>query len=468
MDYIFSTATQALMLSGKAVQVAHKTGILLPIARCLVTGRFLEIAKPPSSTNPLIFPTQLIFGALQGYQTYQTHTGFKNVRSDIQDTQNSINTGVANIREDIGMVRDDIKNVQIGVDTVIDQVAGIQFDIKGMSNGITAIQQNLGVLQATTALIGVGTIANIAISAASLHQILKLREDVRQMRVEIKDGFIDLKKALRDQGAEILNHIDEVAADIKFEQHRVVLIRAYGQFLQALELIKSALACDDPKIKDHDLANARQMLSIALGDYRNPQLLSDLSAIGQLRRKECAWAIEQTIIMTYQIQKQSGAVTHRLQNLQTSIRQDILNVSDAVQFQEEIDLLYPEISRICTQDLVVLSSWQQQSEWIQSLPASDLKLLESSELSPVPQAMTSALSNFQVPEQKIYEELKPKSHFDSLRDQLKLMASPDLRSKYEYEVVEKAQASGHKALKADVIKQSSDVAIANLYHYFQF
>ncbi|WP_176453299.1 hypothetical protein [Pseudanabaena sp. SR411] len=42
------------------------------------------------------------------------------------------------------------------------------------------------------------------------------------------------KKALKDQGVEILNHIDEVAADIKFEQHRVVLIRTYGQFLQAL------------------------------------------------------------------------------------------------------------------------------------------------------------------------------------------------------------------------------------------
>jgi hypothetical protein len=460
MNYIFSTATQALMLSGKAVQVAHKTGILLPIARCLITGRFLEVAKPPSSTNPLIFPTQLIFGALQGYQTYQTHTGFKK-------TQNAINIGVTNIREDIGVVRDDIKNVQMGVDTVINQVAGIQYDIKGMSDGIIAIQQNLGVLQATTALIGVGTITNIAISAASLHQILKLREDVRQMRVEIKDGFIDLKKALKDQGTEILNHIDEVAADIKFEQHRVVLIRAYGQFLQALELIKSALACDDIKIKDLDLANARQMLSVALGDYRNPQLLSDLSAIGQLRRKECAWAIEQTIIMTYQIQKQAGAVTHRLQNLQNSIRQDILNVSEAVEYEEEIDLLHPEISRICTQDLVVLSSWQEQSEWIQSLPASDLKLLESSELSPVPQEMTSALSSFEVPEQKIYDELKPKSHFDSLRDQLKLMASPELRSKYEYEVVEKAQASGHKALKADVVKQSSDMAIANLYHYFQ-
>jgi hypothetical protein len=412
MDYIFSTATQALLNSGQLVQVISKAGQLLPIARDPLTGRFVEIAiGVGSSFNPLSIPAQVAMG---GLQMYQTHKGFTEVLG-----------------------------------------------------GITQIQQTLGVLQATTALIGVGTIANVAISAASLHQILKLREDVRQMRVEIKDGFIDLKKALKDQGAEILNHIDEVAADIKFEQHRVVLIRAYGQFLQALELIKSALVCDPP-IRDQGLASARHMLAVALADYRNPQLLSDLSAIGQLRRKECAWAIEQTIIMTYQIQKQSGAVTHRLQNLQASIRQDILNVSDAVQYQEEIDLLYPEISRICTQDLTVLSSWQEQSEWIQSLPASDLKLLESSELSPVPQAMTSALSNFEVPEQKIYEELKPKSHFDSLRDQLKLMASPDLRSKYEYEVVEKAQASGHKALKADVVKQSSDVAIANLYHYFKF
>lgn len=465
MDYIFSTATQALMLSGKAVQVAHKTGILLPIARCLITGRFLEVAKPPSSTNPLIFPTQLIFGALQGYQTYQTHTGFKNVRSDIQDTQNSINTGVANIREDIGGVKEDIKNVQIGVDTVIDQVAGIQYDIKSLSDGITAIQQNLGVLQSTTALIGVGTIANLAISAASLHQILKLREDVRQMRVEIKDGFIDLKKALKDQGAEILNRIDEVAADIKFEQHRVVLIHAYSQFLAATKLIQQSLLTE-PHIRDQGLASARHMLSVALADYRNPQLLSETSALGKLRRMECAWAIEQTIIMTYQIQKQSSVVTQELKSLQVTIRQDIVDVSNAVQSQAEIDLLYPEISRICTQDLEVLSSWQEQSEWIQSLAASDLKLLESSELSPVPQEMTSALSSFEVPEQKIYEELKPKSHFDSLRDQLKLMASPELRSKYEYEVIEKAQASGHKALKADVIKQSSDMAIANLYHYF--
>ncbi len=47
------------------------------------------------------------------------------------------------------------------------------------------------------------------------------------------------------------------------------------------------------------------------------------------------------------------------------------------------------------------------------------------------------------------------------------MASPELHSKYEYKIVGKAQAAGHRALKADVVKQSSDLAIANLYQYFQ-
>jgi len=466
MIFTFSTAVQALMISGKAVQVISKSGHLLPIARCLLTGKFLEVGKvsPSSPLNPLIFPAQLIIG---GLQMFQTHSGFKGVRSDIKDTQNLVNDGVTNIREDISTVREDIKNVQVGVDTVISGLKEVQYDVRGIAEGIKTIQQNLGVLQATTAIIGVGTVANIAISAASLHQILKLREDVREMRVEIKDGFIDLKKALKDQGSEILNHIDEVAKDIKFEQHRVVLIRAYGQFLQATQLMQAALACENIEIRDKDLANARQMLFVALGDYRNPQLLSEMSALGRLRRMECAWAIEQTIIMTYQIQKQSGAVNQRLQSLQATMRQDIVDVSNAVRSQEEIDFLYPEISRICTQDLEVIASWQIQAEWIQTLPASDLKLLESSELSEINLEVTSSFNSLEVPEQKIYDEIKPKSHFDSLRDQLQLMALPELRLKYEREVAEKAQASGHKALKLEALNQSSDMAIANLYHYFQ-
>ncbi|NMF59844.1 hypothetical protein [Pseudanabaena yagii] len=49
-------------------------------------------------------------------------------------------------------------------------------------------------------------------------------------------------------------------------------------------------------------------------------------------------------------------------------------------------------------------------------------------------------------------EIFSQSELFSLHDQLKLTALPDLRSKYEYEIVEQAQATGHKALKAAVVK----------------
>jgi hypothetical protein len=437
MDYVFSALTQALLNSGQLVQVISKAGHLLPLVRDPVTGRFVEIAIGTiSSSDPLVMPVQLISSVFAGIHNHFEH----------KETRSVITTGV-------DAIRGDIKDVKYAVD--------------GIAGVVKQTQQTLGVLQATTALIGIGTVANLAISAVSLQQILQLREDVRQMRVEIKDGFIDLKKALKDQGAEILNRIDEVAQDIKFEQHRIVLIRAYGRFLEATKLMQSAVACEDIEIRDKDLANARQILVESLADYRNPHLLSETSPLGKLRRMECSWAIEQTIIMTYQIQKQSGAVIHRLNNLQASIRQDIVDVSNSVRSQSEIDFIYPEIRRICTQDLLVLSSWQDQAEWIQSLPASDLKLLESSELIASPLEITSSHHELDIPEQEIYDDIKPKSHFDSLRDQLQLMAMPELRLKYEHYVTEKAQSSGHKALKSEVLNQSSDMAIANLYHYFQ-
>jgi hypothetical protein len=110
-------------------------------------------------------------------------------------------------------------------------------------------------------VIGVGVVAGVALSAVNLYHTMKLREDVKQLRLEVKNGFIDLKKALKDQGTEIIQRIDEVAQDIKFEQHRLVLIQAYGRFLEATKLMKIAMLCEDASIRNGDLANARQMLA---------------------------------------------------------------------------------------------------------------------------------------------------------------------------------------------------------------
>ncbi len=470
MQYIFPPEIQEKIALGLLKQVFTQKGEQLPLSRDPETGRFVKIAVGiASSLTPTTFPLQIITNGLQmfmnGWQIYQTYKGFSEVRGDIREVQDDINTGFNEVRGDIRETRDDINKGFTEVQYTLTDIKNSLYN--GMS-GIKELQQTVGVLQATTAVIGVGVFANLAISAVSLRQVLKLREDVRQMRLEIKDGFIDLKQALKEQGVEVLNHIDQVAQDIKFEQHRLVLIHAYSNFIAATKLMQSAVECEDIKIKNQDLANARQMLAAGLADYRNSQLLSETSALGKLRRMECAWAIEQTIATTYQIQRQTGAVANVLSNLQASIRQDIVDVSNSIQSQEEMDLIYPEIKRICTQDLAVISAWQEQIGWVQSLSASDLKLLESSELNEVNIELTSdSLNDLEMPEQKLYNDIKPKSHFESLRDQLQLMAMPNLRLKYESYVVEKSQLAGHKALKMSNLDQASDMTVANLYYYFQ-
>ncbi|MHC5830821.1 MAG: hypothetical protein ACYT04_86440, partial [Nostoc sp.] len=97
-------------------------------------------------------------------------------------------------------------------------------DFTVVLNSLQTIQTSLGVLQATTDLIGVGTVAGVALTAVNLHQTLKLRKEVEQMRLEVKNGFIDLKQALKGQGVEIRQIIEQVAQDIKFEQHRIALV----------------------------------------------------------------------------------------------------------------------------------------------------------------------------------------------------------------------------------------------------
>lgn len=414
MDYLFSAANQALWAAGKLVQATTTTGQLLPMLRDPVTGQFVEIAKGVVSTSaqPLISPVQLVTGAAQ---MYQNHRGFTAVL-----------------------------------------------------NNLSAIQSSLGVLQATTALIGVGTIAGVALSAVNLHQTLKLRQDVKQLRLEVKDGFIDLKKALKDQGTEIIQRIDEVAQDIKFEQHRLELIKAYGRFLEATKLMKTAMSMQDLNAIKVELSNARQTLGEALASYNNPHLLSETCAAGQLRRLECAWAIEQTIALSYQLQNEPAAVSDRLSHLQNKIRQDTLTVIEHCETEDELDFLFPEITRIHDHDLAVLESWQNHVDWIRTLPSSELKLLQSAEFNNSEVTVNSDIIIDSVPpEQLFYENLKQKSHGASLRDQLALMMKPSLRQEFSSYISQQSTLAGYKTLITANLQKASDLTIANLYWYFK-
>lgn len=419
MLFQFDSAIQAGIDSGMYEVVRNTvTGQLLGIVRSKETGRFVAQAigvttKAAGLTiEPLIAPGQFVMG---GLQMVQTHRGFQKTYKMLGDLQTSV-----------------------------------------------------GVLQATTAVIGVGTVAGVALSAVNLHQTLKLRQDVKQLRLEVKDGFIDLKQALKDQGSEIIQRIDKVAQDVEFKHHRTILVQAYGLFAKAIARLQSALTLQDLNLRNSEINGARDMLFKALADYDNSYLLEATCSAGQLRRQECVWAIEQAITSTYQLQGAYEVVCDRLSHLQHRISQDTLTVIERCESQQELDFLFPEITRIHDHDLVVLESWQNHIDWIQ-MSSSERQLWASSD---IPTAEIS--DSYEVPdvvakpeEQLLYENVKQKSHYLSLRDQLKFLLKPDLRSTHESYISQQATTSGYQALAPSNWQDIPDLTVANLYWYFK-
>jgi hypothetical protein len=400
------------LANGTLKQVISSTGVPLSLVRDAVTGKIVGHAVSVVSQPFLAVPQTI----LDTVQIIQTHRGFQKTYRMLDTLQNSV-----------------------------------------------------GVLQATTAVIGVGTVAGIALSAVNLHQTLKLRQDVKQLRLEVKGGFIDLKQALKDQGAEIIQRIDQVAQDVEFKHHRTILVQAYGLFTKAIKRFQSALTLQDVNLRNSEINGARDMLFKALADYDNFHLLEGTCSAGHLRRQECVWAIEQAITMTFQVQGAHETVSDRLFHLQDKIRQDSLTVIERCESEDELDFLFPEITRIHGHDLPVLESWQNQVDWIQTLSPDDRQLLASSDSSSADSSDNNEEPTIvaEPEEQLLYENLKQKSHFLSLRDQLKFMVKPDLRREHESYISQKAPASGYKALAPSNWQEVPDLTVANLYWYFK-
>lgn len=81
-----------------------------------------------------------------------------------------------------------------------------------------------------------------------------------------------MKKALKDQGTEIIQRIDLVAQDVEYRHHRTILVQAYGRFIQAVICLKDAIKLSDINLRNSGISAARGMLYNALADYNNPLL----------------------------------------------------------------------------------------------------------------------------------------------------------------------------------------------------
>ncbi|MDV2996474.1 MAG: hypothetical protein N4J56_006128 [Chroococcidiopsis sp. SAG 2025] len=214
-----------------------------------------------------------------------------------------------------------------------------------------------------------------------------------------------------------------------------------------------------------NIVSAQGMLRQALADYNNLLLCEQTCPVAQLRRKECAWAIDQAITTTYQIQGEYKVVSDRLANLQNQIRHDTVNIIDACETEDELDFIFPEIQRLHDHDLTVLNAWQHHVDWRRSLSPEEEKLLLNAGFSDSDTYNTETNQNISYfsppPEQKIYEELKQKSHPLSLRDQLRFMMQTELRREAETYIAQQASLSGYQALIPANLQQASNMTVAN-------
>ncbi|MGV0023683.1 hypothetical protein [Phormidesmis priestleyi] len=406
MQVAFSFLGEALLKSGKLRYMIDKTtGEVLPTLVNVETGKIFETARAiAGSFNPVVAPVGFV---LDGAQMFQTHRGFQ-------------------------------KTYQM----------------------IEMLQQSLGVLQTTTAIIGAGVAVTGVLTAVNLYQTLQLREDVKQLRKELNHGFLDIKQVLTAQHTEILQRIDQKT----FDDRRRELERAYARYAEATKLVGLALECQNVNARDRHLANAVQTMSESLAIYNDPRLMPEMNAAGRLRRFECAWTIEQTIALVFQLHNEPIAASKCISDLQNKIKRNTLSVVTTCESQVELDFIFPEITRIYHQDLQVLETWQTQIDVIQALSPSELQQLPNLSLEDYDAIEPEVLQI--PPEEALYETLRSQTDFRGLRDQLRFMIKPEARQEYEVAIAHLAPTSGYSALVPSNWQDVSDLTVANLYWYF--
>ena len=436
MDYLFTPATQALLNTGNLVQPTAKTGKLLPAARDPVTGEFVELAK--------------IF--------YPSTTGTRSSRTVL---------GLLAQLAGGGPVQPLVAPVYVTVAPL--QLAQTHQGFQKIYRMLNSLKINLAVMQATAAVFGIGAVSSTVLSAVNLNQVLKIREDAKHQKLKIKGGFIDLRHILKDRGVEVIQQIFKVAHDSSFERHRQKLVNGYDIFSKAIKRCQSALTLPDLKLRNSEINSGRDMLFEALKIYDNPSLLEGLCSAAQLRQRECVWAIEQAIDVTFHLQRAYDMVSDRLLELQSKIRQDLLTVVKGCQSEPELDFLFPEVTRILGHDLSVIEFWQTEADWMQTLSPKDQHQLASLDKLSGESVKSSVYTTFTVlaAEPSLYDTLKQKSHYLSLRDQLIFAVSPESRRGYEFYVSQQAIATGYQALAASNWQEISDLTVANLYYFFQ-
>lgn len=164
------------------------------------------------------------------------------------------------------------------------------------------------------------------------------------------------------------------------------------------------------------------------------------------------------------IKKSSG---DRLTALNTTIRKDAVATLDQAETIDELDFLFPELTRIHDHDLVAISAWNDHIEWSKTLSDEEMKQLNALEIEGIESSSIAEDSSDDKPiEYSVYEDAKSNFVPQALYDSLVYSFSPELRQKGEEYISERAALESLSAFSPQNLRKASPLAVANLELYF--
>ncbi len=339
-----------------------------------------------------------------------------------------------------------------------------------LKKGMDSLQEKASILESATATLGVGVALQGILSAVNLQQTGKSNFKLDQVLLELQTGFTDLTSMINHQGDEILKTINQVGQDIKQEIHKVEFVKAYGIFESVHHnQLPSALITQDSKDRNHKLNCIWNNLQICLSIYNNKYLISSPLISEKWKRLECAWAIEQTLALVDILKNDFEACVFQLNHLKEKIIKDCMELTESCQSQEEIDFIFPRINSMINHDIILIDFWKNNLKVIQNLSIEDQEKLASFNITDIVSLNKAQESNALQKRSpfELYQELKDKSHFVALKDQLRFILKPELRSEYESYITQKAIALNFKGLALTNWKEVPDLTVANLYYFLK-
>lgn len=171
--------------------------------------------------------------------------------------------------------------------------------------------------------------------------------------------------------------------------------------------------------------------------------------------------------MTYEMQGEWQVVSDRLTHLNTTIRKDALTTLEESETIDELDFLFPELTRIHDHDLVSIEAWKDRIDWSKALPEDEIKQLKAFVNDEGIESEDFALIDDNEPaEYAFYENAKSNFVPDALRGSLVYSFDIEARRKGEEYIAERAMLESLTAFNSQNLRQASPLSVANLAMYF--